>query len=476
MTTLENINDTIEIKISLLESIYLNVNKFVLNIETGLRADCIKNSLSLEKNNSVRVDSINDKLLECLSALLNNIYILNSKKNKCFESVEEYSIISAMFLNDYRNAVIEEEKINNNCKIRIDSMYLENIYNSKIFNNEIEGAINYSDILELRDIFYKCHYTYQTYKIPKNMSHKHRTKKIYENYIVYISKSNICDEIDKFVDFVGSFLEAYSSVKYIEYNSFNGESDIKTIYNLIDKYKKIFIPLSKNYEDVYDVCECGTKMLIQSNTSELLCIRCGFMMSLIGSVTEENQLFAQEGNRVAHGSYDPTRHCKFWIERIQAKESTVIPQLYLDKIIKSIKKDKIENLKSISVKQFRAYLKQNNLSKLNDHIPLIKKIITGFIPPQLNHSEQQLLFIYFDKATKTYESIKPSNKKNSLYYPFLIYKILDLIIKDENKKNGLLSCIHLQSYETLIDNDKIWKKICENNNCFSYKPTDKSFM
>ena len=48
-----------------------------------------------------------------------------------------------------------------------------------------------------------------------------------------------------------------------------------------------------------------------------------------------------------------------------------------------------------------------------------------------------------------------------------------LIIDDNNKKRELLACIHLQSYETLIDNDKIWLQICKHNDNFVYKPTDK---
>lgn len=445
MTTLENINDTIELKISVCDNIYKHFSNFCDNIK----------------------DSIDDSIK---NTYLHNLSIFSLKKNEVYSVVDEYFIISAMFLQDYKFAIFKEENSRMSFQ-RLDLINLENIYNSKIFNNEIIGIIDNSDILELRDIYYKCHYTYQKYKVNSSNGKNNRTKKIYENYILFISKCNIIDSVDKFVDFMHNFVKVYSIDKY---SSYNNAKDIKDLLMCISKYKNIYVPLSKNVEEIYDVCECGTKMSIQPNTSELLCVRCGYIISLIGSVTEESQLFAQEGNRVAHGSYDPTRHCKFWIERIQAKESTVIPEQYLEKIKKSIKKDKIENLKSITVKQFRAYLKQNNLSKLNDHIPLIKKIITGHIPPQLNHSEQQLLFIYFDKATKTYESIKPPNKKNSLYYPFLIYKILDLIIKDDSKKSGLLGCIHLQSYETLIDNDKIWKKICEKNECFIYKPTDKS--
>jgi hypothetical protein len=299
-----------------------------------------------------------------------------------------------------------------------------------------------------------------------SIRNKSRLKKVYEDYKLFISKCNIVDNLDKFINSIHSFFKVYV----------RDEDNISEFVEYINRYNKLYLSIDKDAEPVYDVCDCGNKMIIQSNTSELLCVRCGYVMYLIGSVTEENQLFAQEGNRVSHGSYDPARHCKFWIERIQAKESTIIPEEYIEKIKRSIKKDRIDNLKSITVKQFRAYLKQNNLSKLNDHIPLIKKIITGYIPPQLTYREQQLLFIYFDKATKSYDKIKPPNKKNSLYYPFLIYKILDIIITDESKKNKLLSCIHLQSYETLIDNDKIWYGICEQNDCFNYKATDKTYI
>ena len=279
----------------------------------------------------------------------------------------------------------------------------------------------------------------------------------------FIAKSNVIEEMDSLQRILECLIDAYDWAM--------PAADKKKAQHMIAKYKSVQVH-HKVTEDTYDVCECGTKMAIQSNSSEMMCLRCGMMTKLIGSVTEESQLFAQEGNRVAHGSYDPSRHCKFWIERIQAKESTVIPEEYINRIKESIKKDRLSNLKNISVKQFRMYLKQNDLSKLNDHIPLIKKIITGYIPPQLTHMEMQLLFIYFDKATKTYEAIKPNNKKNSLYYPFLIYKILDIIIKDEAKKRGLLSSIHLQSYETLVENDTIWQQICAENKCFEYRPTN----
>jgi len=41
-------------------------------------------------------------------------------------------------------------------------------------------------------------------------------------------------------------------------------------------------------------------MIIQANTSELLCIKCGEIHTLIGSVFEDSQFYNQEGNRYKH--------------------------------------------------------------------------------------------------------------------------------------------------------------------------------
>jgi len=450
MTTLENIHEILENKISLIDQCF-RLFKNLTDTYNSYIPDC-----EYRYNNECG-NECNNKCKNELYVYRKNIDLVFSNLKSSKEHSEEYSIQSAYFLFQYNKAVIMDEVSESNMQ--------------SVAGNEYKQKYNrYPEILELINIYNNNTYNYKSYKTAGNNlntklndRNKTRLKNIYDDYKTFICKCNIVDKLDNCMKYLFNFFRLYYE-------------DNQEFMNLYKSYNNLYLSLYKDSDKdvVYDVCECGNKMNIQTNTSELLCVRCGYTVYLIGSVTEENQLFAQEGNRVSHGSYDPARHCKFWIERIQAKESTVIPQEYIDKIKKSIKKDRIENMKSISVKQFRAYLKQNNLSKLNDHIPLIKKTITGYIPPQLTYREQQLLFIYFDKATKSYDKIKPPNKKNSLYYPFLIYKILDLIILDENKKQKLLSCIHLQSYETLIDNDKIWQSICKQNDCFTYRATNKS--
>jgi len=480
MTTLDNINENIINKIDLITKINDTIF-FKFNIDTFLIKYQLYDINNLDiyiKKETQNIDELNLDI-----HFIKNCYILIKKYINFIKIKNIYETQSILFLTEYYSIINKKDECFSN-------EFNNNIYNDNIFLLNIHNSNNYlldsNDLLNLKNIYYQNYYQYKCFKIPIKMkiyNHNNNnklSKNIYKKFNMFISGEDIYGILDNYLEYIYNYLLLYKNI-ILEYNlKINNTFDInnyeklyKKIYQYINIYNKS--KLVYNIDEInYDICTCGHKMIIQANTSELLCIKCGEIHTLIGSVFEDSQFYNQEGNRYKHGSYDPNRHCKFWIDRIQAKENTIIEESVLEKIKNCIKKDKIENIKNISIDQFRLYLKQTNLSKLNDHIPLIKKLITGYIPPQLNHSELHILFNYFDKATKTYDVIKPKEKSNSLYYPFLIYKILDLIIKDKNKKKDLLTCIHLQSYETLIDNDKIWFQICKYNSTFIYKPTDKS--
>ena len=209
----------------------------------------------------------------------------------------------------------------------------------------------------------------------------------------------------------------------------------------------------------------------------MVCEKCVLLKEMIGTVFEDEQFYYQEGKKIKHGTYDPSKHCKFWIERIQARESKDIPVEIINTIKLYIKRDKIKSKIHITCNLLRKYLRSSNNSKYNEHIPLIHKRITGIIPPQLLESEIQILSLYFDKVINIYDQIKPKDKRNCPYHPYFIYKIIEQILKkdtDRIRKIQILSYIHLQSRETLISNDIIWKKICEQIQEFIYLPTDKN--
>lgn len=218
---------------------------------------------------------------------------------------------------------------------------------------------------------------------------------------------------------------------------------------------------------------CNIKMIISSNMSQIMCSGCGIKEKLRGMIFEDDQFFQQEGQRTKHGNYDPTKHCKLWVDRIQASETKDIPDKLIV-IIKNLAKiDKVYDLKRLSCESIRVYLQKSNNSRYNEHVPLIRKIITGISPPQLNDLERRKIHIYFDKIITIYSEIKPVNKTNTNYHPYYILKILEQIIKNRNRRKEIISCIHLQARETLIEHDILWQKICEHIEEFKYIPTNR---
>jgi hypothetical protein len=295
---------------------------------------------------------------------------------------------------------------------------------------------------------------------------KNIKKKSFNLYHNFITNENFISKINRLM---------IDIIKYINSNTIDSKV-LKIIDHIIYLFNNYTVQNTIK-EVEYDICECKNSMIIDSHLSVMVCEKCGMINEMLGTVFEDDQFYYQEGQRCKHGTYDPSKHCKFWVERIQARENTEIPPTIIEIIKTYIKRDKIQNKKHITCAVIRKFLRQSHNSKYNEHVPLIRKLITGFLPPQLTEYELQLINLYFDKVIFIFENIKPDNKTNCPYHPYFIYKIIEQIIKNDNdhiRKSQILSCIHLQSRETLICNDILWKKICYQIPEFTYIPTDRN--
>ena len=352
--------------------------------------------------------------------------------------------------------IMELFKINNvniNEKIVKDAEDLKEEYEM--------GSINI--LSEYFNIANKCRLIEEKYKKEEIIKLK---KKYFYNYQIFIRKENIISKLDRSMNLIK---------KYIQNNTFIKEL-LQEIYTLIKNYNNSTIDTNVK-EIVYEICTCLTKMDIDSFNSTLVCKNCGMSKELYGTVFEDDQFYYQEGQRTKHGTYDPSKHCRFWVERIQARETTDIDESVIINIKECIRRDKIKNKNQITCNQIRIYLRQTHNSKYNEHVPLIRKLITGISPPQLTDYEMQLIHIYFDKVIHIFDEIKPPEKTNCPYHPYFIYKIIEQILKKpENRirRCQILACIHLQSCDTLISNDLLWRSICNKIKEFSYKPTDRN--
>jgi hypothetical protein len=404
------------------------------------------------------IDSINEKLV--VIDKLNNLLFVDYDKLLANEFDEKHISEFTDMKNKYDDFL---DFYNHNSIIFTSNYYFlkreTNVLNS--FSNNLE-KINYLTSI-LNNLSIEHTYSSNDFIVNGEINIDKLYLFMYTKFNEFLTIEDVFNTLNNYILEFENYINIYIIV----------ETDLIKFKKLFSKYRKIN-PIIVTASIDYDICSCGQIMIINTVTSELMCASCGSIKELIGTIFEDSQFYNQEGTRYKHGSYIPSHHCKYWLDRIIAKENNEVTQASIEEIKKCIKRDNIQNLKNLSVEQFRIYLKKTKLSKLNDHIPLIKKYITGFSPPQLTHDEINIIYNYFDKAVKLYSRIKSDSSTNFIYYPYLLYKILELIITDESRRNKILSGIHLQGYTTLVNNDKKWKKICEFYPEFTYKPTDRN--
>lgn len=344
-------------------------------------------------------------------------------------------------------------------------------YNAILTTNAPESTF---DVEELIDIFKEHCHELKHFKFHTDSSHMRRSREltwaIYQRLSNFIASENVYDLADiamREIELISTSLGESVPVKISDFHSLNN-----ALKNSVQQFRNIKLEF-KPSEEISDYCECGNSMQILAGSSEMVCDHCGFTYELKGTVFDDNQFYAQDGTRYKHAGYEPSKHCKAWLERIQARETNTITSTQLAKIEACIKRDGIANKKRITIEQLRRYLKDSGLTELNEHVALIKSLITGITPPQLTYSEVQDIANSFSKAVKAYNLIRPSNKSNLLFYPFLITKLVEMHVTDFNKRKSLLSFVHLQGTQTLIQNDQIWASICNAVPGFCYRPTDR---
>lgn len=340
--------------------------------------------------------------------------------------------------------------------------YLSNINN---LENEIQ---NIYDLYCLNSIDILNNY----YSLDKNNIENElyiKKKNYYNNqYYNLIKRESIQTNFDKI----------YSCIINILDNLIDKSNNKKLKISKIYKETKIFFDYNNisihindnNYNLNNDKCnKCNTKFILINN-NELSCPICGKCKELNLYIIDDDDELQK------YGSYDPIKHCKEWLDRIQGKE--ISDMTLINKITiflkNKFKEDNIYN-DQITCKLIRKYIhKYKKPSILNEHVPLIRKLITGITPPQFTENELQQIYILFIKIVKVYYIVKKPEANNVLYHPYFIFAIIKNIIPFSIRQTEILMCIHLQSRQTLVKNDKILKEICKYIPELKYSPTDRN--
>jgi hypothetical protein len=172
-------------------------------------------------------------------------------------------------------------------------------------------------------------------------------------------------------------------------------------------------------------------------------------------IENEKPSYKEPPKEVCFYAYKRINHFKEILSQFQGKETTQIPQEVIDNINIQIKKERstIQNITNIKTKEI---LKKLGYNKYYEHIPFIKDKL-GIKPPIMTPELEEILCNLFIELQAPYSKFCPDGRVNFLNYYYTAYKLCELLGETQYLQHFPM----LKDQEKRIEQDTIWKQICE---------------
>jgi len=284
---------------------------------------------------------------------------------------------------------------------------------------------------------------------------KQKKKKYYldnSKYIFdYFENKKLVEDGKNKVKKLDSFFNIKKNDDILDINNDNINNSVqKYLYNI----DEVFFDINKfvTQKDVCQYCNKGELIPIE-HEGILVCKNCGKNIRYL--VENEKPSYKEPPKEVCFYAYKRINHFREILAQFQAKETTQIHDDVLQDIENQIKKERI-SLNEITTKKAKEILKKLGYNKYYEHIPFIKDklgIKPPIMPPQL---EEKLCDLFMD-IQGPYAKYCPDDRVNFLNYYYTVYKLCELLNQDEFLPYFPL----LKDKEKMIEQDEIWRKICE---------------
>jgi hypothetical protein len=228
--------------------------------------------------------------------------------------------------------------------------------------------------------------------------------------------------------------------------------------NFIDKYFNNIDSKYLNYDkfiypsDICSACKRGEMVYVESEGMSI-CSNCSNSIKYLIEIDKPS--YKEPPKEVCFYAYKRINHLKEILAQFQAKESTNIPDEVFENIKNQIKKERI-SLNELTNKKTKEILKNLGYNKYYEHIPFIKDKL-GIRPPIMSAELEETLCNLFMELQKPYSKYCPKDRVNFLNYYYTLYKLCELL----NERSFLPYFPMLKDREKRIEQDQIWKKICE---------------
>jgi hypothetical protein len=204
--------------------------------------------------------------------------------------------------------------------------------------------------------------------------------------------------------------------------------------------------------DICQICHKG-ELIPLEDEGVLVCNNCSRTIPYL--IENEKPSYKEPPKEVCFYAYKRINHFKEILAQFQGKETTQIPPDVIENIKLQIKKERID-LQQITNVKTKEILKKLGYNKYYEHIPFIKDKL-GIKPPIMSPELEETLCNLFIELQGPYSKYCPDDRVNFLNYYYTAYKLCELLGEDKY----LPFFPMLKDKEKRIEQDVIWKKICE---------------
>jgi hypothetical protein len=346
------------------------------------------------------------------------------------------------FINDFNKD--ENDRIP---KLKIERAELR----EKLTNNETIHNMNIEEIMDCKDKIEEITEQIKTLKTKKKDYYLDNSKYIFD---YFENKKNISN-----VENVDNSKKTKLLDAFFKINKDNSDKMTENKNNNI--FQKYLSNIDESFIDINsfviptDVCQgCHKGELIpMDDEGVLICNNCSRNFQYL--IENEKPSYKEPPKEVCFYAYKKINHFKEILAQFQGKETTQIPVEVIENLKQQIKKERIE-IHKMTYYETKGLLKKLGYNKYYEHINFIKDKL-GIKPPIISQELEETLCNFFMEIQYPYAKHCPDYRVNFLHYYYVLYQLFELL----GEKHYLIEIPMLKDREKLIEQDTIWKKICE---------------
>ena len=237
-------------------------------------------------------------------------------------------------------------------------------------------------------------------------------------------------------------------------NKLNQNKNHNIVQQYLSNIDDIFIDVNTFIRQtaVCQICHKG-ELIPLEDEGILMCNIC--FRSIPYLIENEKPSYKEPPKEVCFYAYKRINHFKEILAQFQGKETTQIPPDVIENIKLQIKKERID-LIQITNNKTKEILKKLGYNKYYEHIPFIKDKL-GIKPPIMSPELEDTLCNLFIDLQSPYSKYCPDDRVNFLNYYYTAYKLCELLGEEQYLEHFPM----LKDREKRIEQDSIWRKICE---------------